>query len=462
MKRATTTTSSRRDVLRAAGLATLCRLAPAQPVRRPNIVVILADDLGFADLGFQGSRDITTPHIDSLARTGVRFTSGYVSHPFCSPTRAGLMTGRYQQRFGHENNMFFSLDDQVAGLPLSEITLANMLSDNGYVTGLVGKWHLGSHPRFHPTKRGFKEMYGFVGGGHDYLDPGSPAETKDEHLLPIHREDGKPILEKEYLTTALGREAAAFVTRHARDPFFLYLAFNAPHTPLQAPEPYLRRFASIENKNRRTYAAMVSAMDDAVGKVLAAIREAGAAENTLIFFLNDNGGPAGNASSNRPHRGTKRMLYEGGIRVPFVIHWQGHLPSGKVVADPVISLDIFPTALAAAGIPVPKDRKIDGVNLLPYLEGRASSPPHRDLYWRTFGGVNFAMREGRYKLVRNGKSAPELYDLDADIGETNDLAAKEPQTVARLDASLKRWNGELVKPLWPDHIFDKHDAGAAQ
>ncbi|HTM51232.1 MAG TPA: sulfatase-like hydrolase/transferase, partial [Bryobacteraceae bacterium] len=239
---------NRRDFLKTAGGAASCGLGAAQSARPPNIVLIVADDLGFADLGFQGSSDIPTPHLDSLARTGVRFTSGYVSHPFCSPTRAGLMTGRYQQRFGHENNMFFSVEDQVAGLPLTETTLANALSDIGYKTGLVGKWHLGSHPRFHPTRRGFREMYGFVGGGHDYLDPGSANQTKYEHLLPIHREDGKAIAEKEYLTTALGREAAAFVTRHTRDPFFLYLAFNAPHGPLQATQVYLDRFASIADK----------------------------------------------------------------------------------------------------------------------------------------------------------------------------------------------------------------------
>ncbi|HTM47505.1 MAG TPA: sulfatase-like hydrolase/transferase, partial [Bryobacteraceae bacterium] len=207
-------------------------------------------------------------------------------------------------------------------------------------------------------------------------------------------------------------------------------------------------------KKRRAYAAMVSAMDDAVGKVVQAIGNAGVAENTLIFFLSDNGGPAGNASTNRPLRGTKRTLYEGGIRVPFVINWPGRAPQGRTLTDPVISLDIFPTALAAAGAPLPKGVKLDGVNLLPYVEGRSTTPPHGALFWRTFGGANFAVREGRYKLVRNAKNAPELYDLDSDIGEAHDLSSKDPKTVARLDAALKKWNSELMKPLWPDHIFD--------
>jgi len=441
----------RRDLLRTAAFAPVA--ASAQPAGRPNIVIIVADDLGYQDLGFQGSPDIPTPHLDALARAGVRFSNGYVSHPFCSPSRAGLLTGRYQHRFGHENNMLFDIADERKGLPLTERTLADVLAGNGYVTGLVGKWHLGSHPKFHPTRRGFREMYGFVGGGHDYLNPGSAEETKREHLLPIHREDGKAIAEKEYLTTALGREGASFVRRHAREPFFLYLCFNAPHSPLQVTEDWLSKFGSIADPKRRAYAAMVHAMDDAIGKVLGAIRESGLTEKTLVFFLSDNGGPRENASSNRPLRGTKRTLLEGGIRVPFVMSWPGRAPQGKTVADPVIALDIFPTALAAAGIPLPRDRQIDGVNLLPAVAGRTALPK-RTLHWRAFGGAFFAVREGRWKLFLQEGKPPALYDLDADPGEAHDLAAREPKVVARLDEARKSWNAGMVKPLWPDHIYD--------
>ncbi|MBM3740172.1 MAG: sulfatase [Acidobacteria bacterium] len=423
-------------------------LAPAlRAQRRPNIVIILADDLGYNDLGFQGGKDVATPHLDALARAGTRYTNGYVSHPFCSPTRAGLMTGRYQQRFGHENNMVFSRRDEVAGLPLTEVTLPELLRRAGYATGLIGKWHLGAHPRFHPLKRGFSEMFGFIGGGHDYFNPGS-KDNEEQILQPIEREDGSIVAEKEYLTTALGREAAAFVRRHKSDPFFLYLAFNAPHSPLQAPEAYLKRFASIPNKNRRTYVAMVAAMDDAIGETLKAIRESGLDNDTLIFFLSDNGGPDGNASSNKPLRATKRTVYEGGIRVPFAVKWTGKVEAGKVSSTPVISLDLFSTALAAAGVKPPKGRTIDGVDLL------AAIPP-RKLYWRAFGGDSFAVRDGKYKLVRTGKNPPELYDLDTDPGESRNLAGAQPGVLAELETAREKWNTTLVKPLWLDHIFHK-------
>lgn len=428
--------------------------------RRPNIVVILADDLGFEDLGFQGSPDIRTPHLDSLAASGVRFTNGYVSHPFCSPTRAGLLTGRYQQRFGHENNMVFRTDDEVAGLPLSEVTLADRLSQAGYVTGLVGKWHLGAHPKFHPRKRGFQHMYGFVGGGHDYFHPGVPGDP-DQHFIPIER-NGEVVPEKEYLTTALGREAEAFVRGNAARPFFLYLAFNAPHSPLQAPQPYLRRNAHIAAPDRRTYAAMMSAMDDAVGRVLQALRETNLDRDTLVFFLSDNGGPKDNASSNRPLRGTKRTLYEGGIRVPFVLRWTGHLPEGKVIPDPVISLDVCPTALAAAGIEPGDGHKLDGINLLPLAAGKAHLGTERPLFWRTFGGVDGAIRQGSLKWVRHGGGAPgELYDLAQDPGEQRNLAAGGSADARRLEAAWQSWHRTMATPLWLDHIFHRRATAAS-
>jgi arylsulfatase A-like enzyme len=415
--------------------------------RRPNIIVILTDDLGYADLSFQGSKDIRSPNIDRIAHGGVRFTSGLVSHPFCSPSRAGLMTGRYQQRFGHENNPIYDPANETAGLPLKELTLPQLLGSAGYATGLVGKWHLGASPRHHPLKRGFSEMFGFIGGLHDYFNADKNA-TGNERLIPLER-NGQPVEPTGYLTDTLNREADAFVRQHRSDPFFLYLAYNAPHTPVQASEKYLDRFPNIEDKKRRTYAGMISAVDDGVGTLLATLKELKLEQDTLIFFLNDNGGPVGvNGSRNDPLRAGKLSLCEGGIRVPFAACWPGRLPAGKTFPQPVISLDILPTALAAAGIQPPPTLKLDGVNLLPYLMGQDRTTPHPRLFWRTGGGVSYAVREGRYKLVKAG-DAPELYDVETDVSETRNLATVQPEVLNRLLTSFQQWNSELVPPLFP-------------
>lgn len=428
-------------------------LAAALPApRKPNILLIVADDLGFADLGFQGSPDIRTPNLDRLAAAGIRFDNGYVTHPFCSPSRAALLTGRYQQRFGHENNMVFNQKDDVAGLPLTEKILPQLLANVGYATGIVGKWHLGAHPRFHPLQRGFREMFGFVGGGHDYFDPGRPGAI-EEHFI-LNERNGQPVIEKEYLTTALGREAEAFVRRHAHHPFFLYLAFNAPHSPLQAPPEQNAAYQSIQEPKRRTYAAMVTAMDHAIGRTLNALDELQLQNDTLIFFLSDNGGPTGNMSSNAPLRGTKRTLYEGGVRVPFLICWPGKLGRPRVDSRPIIALDIFATSLAAAGI-APPDTVLDSVNLLPFLNGRQKGNPHPRLYWRTFGGVEAAIREGQWKWIRPVNAAPQLYDLASDPAEQHDLISRHPDRAARLESAWKEWNRQMRPPLWPDHIFDR-------
>jgi len=443
----------RREFLRYAATSAAAMLltrglhAGEAPVRKPNVIVILADDLGYADVGLQGCTDIPTPHVDSIGRGGVRFTSGYVSHPFCSPTRAGLMTGRYQQRFGHENNPVYSTALENVGLPLDQVTLPQTIKTAGYVTGMVGKWHLGAAPHFHPMKRGFDEFFGFLGGGHDYLK----AEMEDvprEYSIPIQR-DGKPVPLTEYLTDVFGREAAAFIDRHQKEPFFLYLAFNAPHTPLQSPQKYQDRVKHIEDQTRRLYAALVVAMDDAIGVVLEKLRSTGLEKDTLVFFLSDNGGPTPvTHASNAPLRGNKGNVTEGGVRVPLFVRWPARLPAGKTYDEPVISLDIFPTAVAAAGGQLPADRKLDGVNILPYVLGQASGVPHERLFWRTGGGAAGAVREGRYKMVRTGEKPPELYDLQQDIGEAKDLAADKREVVARLVKAYDEWNKELVPPLW--------------
>jgi arylsulfatase A-like enzyme len=431
-------------------LATGCLAVPVAaraadtPRRAPNILVILADDLGYADLGCHGCPDVPTPHIDSLAKNGIRCTSGYVSGVYCSPTRAGLLTGRYQQRFGHEFNPGGAKADSDFGLPLGETTLADRLKAAGYATGLVGKWHLGNAPQFHPTRRGFQEFFGFLGGAHPFLPE---LLQKTRSIL----RGTQPVQESEYLTDAIAREAVAFVDRHQKEPFFLYLAFNAVHTPMHATENYLRRFETLRDPQRRTYAAMLSAMDDAVGAVLAKLRAAGLEENTLIFFLSDNGGPTMkgttiNGSINRPLRGSKRQTLEGGIRVPFLVQWKGRLPAGRTYDPPVIQLDLLPTVLAAAGVPVAKDSQLDGVNLLPHLQGSESRPPHETLYWRF--GQQMAIRRGDWKLVRYDETAPKLYNLTADVGEQQDLAGQQPGKVNELRAAWDKWDATLAKPLW--------------
>ena len=432
---------------------------PNGQTQRPNILLIVSDDLGYADIGIYGSRDIPTPHIDRIARDGIRFTNAYVSGPYCSPTRAGLMTGRYPQRFGHEFNPDGSTD---YGLPLTETTMADRLKAAGYRTALFGKWHLGSADRLHPMRRGFEEFYGFLGGHHSYMNV---ADTDPGTNMPDPLLDGmKPASSVTYLTDALGDRAVRYVKQHASEPFFLYLAFNAAHTPMEAPEQYLARFSNIADSQRRTYAAMISAMDDAIGRTLAALRDQKLEEKTLVIFLNDNGGPTMptttvNGSSNAPLRGSKRQTWEGGIRVAFAMSWKGHLDAGRVDDRPIIQLDVLPTALAAAGVAT-KASEFDGVNLLPFLTGAVKEAPHEALYWR-LGGM-MAIRKGEWKLVktREGRlvdvdpstlhdlSDAGLYNLAEDIGESRNRATERPDKVKELGDQWQQWNRQLVRPLW--------------
>jgi arylsulfatase A-like enzyme len=418
--------------------------AIAELSRRPNVLVIVADDLGYADVGFHGCQDIPTPHIDALAASGVVCTQGYVSGPYCSPTRAGLLTGRYQQRFGHE----FNAGGPGGGLPVDQVTLADRLSRAGYETALVGKWHLGAKPEFHPLVRGFDTFFGFLGANHSYLPRSAGAH-------PILR-DREPVAEQEYLTDAFAREAVTFLDRPHERPFFLYLAFNAVHTPMEADDARLARFAAIADPRRRTYAAMLTAMDDAVGRVRTALRDRGLERDTLVFFFSDNGGPtladtALNGSSNSPLRGSKRQTLDGGIHVPFVVSWPGTLQPGRY-ERPVIQLDIAPTALAAAGIPT-EDMGFDGVDILPHLTGRIAAEPHATLFWRF--GAQMAIRRGDWKLVRWGSTEkldanetwPKLFHLAVDPGETRNLAAQEPARVAELEAAWGVWDATLPRPV---------------
>lgn len=422
---------------------------------RPNILIIVGDDMGYGDIGVHGCKDIPTPHIDSIAKNGVRCTNGYVSGPYCSPTRAGLMTGRYQQRFGHEFNPGPTPNAEF-GLPLTETTLAQRLKDGGYTTGMVGKWHLGEERKFNPMSRGFQSYYGFLGGAHSYF-PGNTAIAGGSQAGILRGYD--KIDEKEYLTDAFAREATAFIDQHAKENWFLYLTFNAVHTPMHATEKYLNRFKDVSDESRRKYCAMMSAMDDAIGAVLKKLDDHKLTENTLVFFVSDNGGPPANSSSNGQLRGNKAQTWEGGIRVPYLVQWKGQLPAGKTFDQPVIQLDFHPTALAAAGVEA-KSANFDGVNLLPHLKGEAKAAPHETLYWRF--GEQMAIRHGNMKLVKGvGVDQPQLFDLAADMSESKDLSASKPDVVKDLTMRYEAWNRTLEQPRWiPTNAAKKKDKAA--
>jgi arylsulfatase A-like enzyme len=427
--------------------------AEAEPQKsRPNILILFADDLGYADLGVQGSKDIPTPHIDSLARNGVRCTSGYVSSAMCSPSRAGLMTGRSQSRFGHDINWEpdWPVDpNDRRGLPLTEKTIADHMKPAGYHTGVVGKWHLGEAPPFHPNLRGFDEFFGFIGGGHNYFTDKYRSTPPLNHYNTRLERNGEPQpATPGYLTTVLGEESASFIHRNREKPWLLYTAFNAPHTPLQAAPELLERVKHIKDEPRRTYAAMIVGMDDAVGKILTQLREDGLEERTLIFFLSDNGGTTeNNTSSNAPLRGRKGQMWDGGIRVPFLAQWKGVLPAGKTYDHAVSSLDILPTALAAAGTERIAGQPFDGVDLLPFLTGKESAAPHEMLFWRLAERDIWAVRSGDHKLVlQNGTQG--FYAIASDIRESKDLSDGLPEVRNRLQKAYEDWAKTLPEPLW--------------
>lgn len=429
----------------------------AAPAPRPNVLVIMVDDLGYADLGVQGGAEVPTPHLDALARAGVRCTNGYVTAPYCSPSRAGFLTGRYQTRFGHEFNPHVGAPEEL-GLPLGERTLADRLRGAGYATGLVGKWHLGFSPRHHPQSRGFDEFYGFLVGAHNFQlrTDAAPKFGPAQSLNLIHR-GREPQRVAGHTTELFTTEALRFIDRHASRPWFLFLSYNAVHTPLEiAPETLARLPAAVQDPARRGYLSLLLGLDDAVGRLTAHLRATGRDRDTLIFFLSDNGGAgrkpffAYNTGRNAPLRGDKGQMLEGGIRVPFLAAWPGRLPAGTTCAAPVSALDLAPTALAAAG--VAPEGPLDGVNLLPVLAGEVAAPVRDALFWRF--GPQRAVRQGRWKLVdwrdfeAKANSGWQLYDLAADPGETRDLAAAQPAVVADLRARWEVWDRGNAAPRW--------------
>ena len=428
----------------------------------PNVIVILVDDLGYCDSELYGCDTVPTPNIKRIADEGVLFTDGYVSSPVCSPSRAGLLTGRYQQRFGHE---FLPRTgaEYGDGLPVEEATLADALREAGYATGMVGKWHLGSEEKFHPLNRGFDELFGMVTWGADYLDPtrkdarimrragrpvgesASPPAWKGRGADTVMR-GNTPVAEDDYLTEAFTREAVAFIRKYKERPFFLYLPYTAVHGPLQVTQQYYDRFPDIEDEGSRIYAAMTSALDDGIGVVLDALEESGLEDDTMVVFLSDNGAGVSDVCSNEPLRLGKQTMFEGGIRVPFAMKWPARIPQGITYEHPVSALDIFPTAVAAAGGKLPPDRDIDGVDLVPYLDGSNSQKPHDKLFWRA--GPIWAARVGDWKLTY-AADRHWLYDLSEDIGEINNLADKRRDIVKAITASYERWNSGNIEPRWP-------------
>ena len=450
------------SVLLLAPLAVLQADESPKPPSKPNVIIFLADDLGYADLGCQGSKEAVTPNIDSIAANGVRCTAGYVTAPQCCPSRAGLMTGRYQNRFGFEANPGPEAEP-TAGLPVSERTLADRMKEAGYATGMIGKWHLGRQEQFRPYNRGFDETFWHANGG--VLFP----QKKTGFLNGIFR-GPNAVEEPEYSTDAFAREAVSFIDRHQREPFFLYVAFVPPHWPMEAKDSDLAKFAHIPDLHRRTMLAMMTSLDDNVGRVLTKLRDSKLEENTLVFFLSDNGGPTGkarlqpdadfeygqNTSKNDPFRGVKGEVLEGGIRIPFLLQWKGHIPAGTTYDKPVISLDIAATALnlASPGGATQADANLDGRNLIPFFTGKNTQAPHETLFWRfRFPGQRaeqqgWAIRRGDWKLYHKGSAPSELYHLSEDPGERKNLAAEKPELVASLTAEWNRWNADNQEPLW--------------
>ncbi|MDB4582817.1 sulfatase-like hydrolase/transferase [Draconibacterium sp.] len=418
----------------------------SQVAEKPNFIIILADDLGFADLSLNGSKQIPTPNIDRLAEQGINFTNGYVSGPVCSPSRAGLLTGRNQVTFGHDNNMGGNqpgFNPDFLGLPLSETTIATRLNKLDYVTGLIGKWHLGDEPHFHPLKRGFDEFWGYTGGGHDYF-VSKPDGKGYQAPIECNYKAPQPIT---YITDDKGDECVDFIKRHKNESFFLFASFNAPHAPMHATEADLELFKHIKDEKRLKYCAMVYRLDVNVGKIMEALKKEGVDENTLVVFLSDNGGPCdSNASLNAPFNGQKGILLEGGIHVPFIMNWKGKLPAGLTYENPVISLDLAATFFELAGGIVSEDVKFDGVNLMPFITGKTEAKPHDSFNWRFT--ISAAIREGNWKLVRLPDRLPLLFDLSEDISEQNNVALQNLDITKSMLRKLGNWDVAQPHPVF--------------
>lgn len=438
--------------------ALCCNSLNAAP---PNIVLILADDAGYADFGFHGSQIIRTPRLDEFCKQGVRFEQAYVSAAVCGPSRAGLLTGKYQQRFGFEENNVpgymepSCLPDDEMGLPTDQKILPQYLKELGYQTGIFGKWHQGNADRFHPTRRGFDEFYGFRGGARSYfaIDESQPHFRPEDRL---ERGFGNFQESEKYLTDTLADETISFIEANKSGPFFAFLSFNAVHSPMEAEVQDLAEFPNLEGKRKRL-AAMTLSMDRACGRVLDALKQFGLDDNTIVIFTNDNGGPSdSNASVNDPLSGTKANHLEGGIRVPMLMRWKGVLDAGSVYSPPVSTLDLLPTFINAAGATVDKSQKLDGVDLLPYLLGNKAGDPHDVLFWKKEN--RGAVRAGKWKFLRFPDRPAELYDLESDVAEVNNLASAHPEVVRAMYKRLFQWELTLKRPAW--QLLRKYEGAA--
>jgi arylsulfatase A-like enzyme len=441
------------SVLTLAALFVSASSLTAQEAKRPNVVFVLVDDMGYADLGCMGSKDIRTPNIDRLAKEGVKFTQFYANAPVCTPTRAAFLTGRYQQRVGLEWALGFTAeqfrrvgdkwvpepDRHAFGLPASEMTIARLLQMAGYRTGILGKWHLGFRPEFNPLKHGFEEYFGVLTGHADYYRYNYFDGT---HAL---FENDKPAKATGYLTDLINQKAVAFIQRHAKEPFFLYVPHLAVHFPFHVPDRPEQKLTK-ENYNegtRKDYAAMLERVDQGVGQILDALKKQGIDDNTLVIFSSDNGGYR--LSDNGPLFHHKSTLWEGGVRVPCLMRWPHRLPKGKVTEQAGITMDLTATVLAAAGAKLPKDRKLDGMNLLPILTGQEKNV-ERTFCWRIDRSDRRqkAVRHGKWKYHKDGM-IELLFDLDHDIGERRNLAYQNPQVVGRMRQLLADWEADLAR-----------------
>ena len=416
----------------------------------PNIILLFSDDAGYADFGFQGSKEMKTPNLDKLASQGIRFTQGYVTDATCGPSRAGLLTGKYQQRFGfEENNVPGYMSSSSAymgdemGLPTDQQTMADYLKSLGYRTAVFGKWHLGGADRYHPLRRGFDEFYGFRGGARSYFAYEEEPKTHQNKLERGYVGYQEP---EGYITDDWARAATDFIERNQDQPFFAFVSFNAVHTPMDALEADLAQFPDLTG-NRKKVAAMTLALDRACGVILDKLEELGLDDNTIVVFTNDNGGPSDrNGSINWPLAGTKSNHLEGGIRVPFLMRWPEHIPTGSTYNFPISTMDLLPTFYAAAGGDIDSSFQWDGVNLIPYLTGQNTGRPHQRLFWKK--DCRAVVREGDWKLLRFADRPPELYNLNEDISEQNNLAMEHPEKVKAMFKVIFKWESSLARPLW--------------
>ncbi len=431
---------------------------------RPNILVVLCDDLGYSDVGFNGSKDIITPEIDKLAHDGTIFTSAYVAHPFCGPSRAALLTGRYPQEIGTSYNLYHNssqADKDNMGVPIEETYMASVLQEAGYYTSAIGKWHVGAAPKYHPNNRGFDNFYGFLGGGHEYFPEKYQQAYQQllkegnrnirDYLHPLER-NGKPVNETEYLTDAFSREAVLDIKTALKkqQPFFIYLAYNAPHVPLQAKDEDLQKFPDISDKDRRTYAAMVYAVDRGVGRIVKTLKETKQFDNTLIVFLSDNGGNFDHGANNYPLKGTKGDTWEGGYRVPMFFHWPQKITKGQRFDLPITSLDLYPTFVQLAETSIPKDKKLAGEDIMDDLLSGNDMLKNRMIYaLRHREGYNdVGGRQSDWKITRMGNEPWALYNIKDDIGEKKDLSGKFPELLVKMVSQMQNWTNDFIPPLW--------------